>query len=64
MHLLPVLQVESQYGVKREVISTLLNWISSVLPRVATLSLNLQIRLLKIRRREFMDDTLFQPFPR
>ena len=64
MHLLPVLQVESQYGVKREVISTLLNWISSVLPRVATLSLNLQIRLLKIRRRELMDDTLFQPFPR
>ena len=41
----------SQFGIKKELISILLTWISSVLPRAATASLNLQIRVLKIRRR-------------
>ena len=54
----------SQLATKKEVISILLTGMSSVLPRAATVSLNLQIRLLKFRRRELMDDTLFRLFPR
>ena len=54
----------SQFGIKKELISILLTWISSVLPRAATASVNLQIRVLKIRRRELMDDTLFRLFPK
>ena len=53
----------SQFGIKKELISILLTWISSVLPRAATVSLILQIRVLKIRRRELMDDTLSRLFP-
>ena len=44
----------SQFGIKKELISILLTWISSVLPRAATASLNLQIRVLKIQRRVLM----------
>ena len=77
MNLLSVLHVEracnlkkeiqhlfSQLATKKEVISILLTGMSSVLPGAATVSLNLQIRLLKFRRRELMDDTLFRLFPR
>ena len=61
MNLLSVLHVEraynlkkkfsvffSQFVAKKEVISTLLTWISSVLRKAAIVSLNLQIRVLQI----------------
>ena len=61
MNLLSVLHVErayklkkkfsvffSQFVAKKEVISTLLTWISSVLRKAAIVPLNLQIRVLQI----------------
>ena len=38
--------------------------IQKVLRKAAIVPLNLQIRVLKIRRRELMDETLFRLFPR